>query len=103
MSDKIPTFKWNSEESRKKEFHIFEADLQAHLATCQCQFVLDKNAIWINTPLDPGLEPNGAADLREWRKLQQTFWVEQKKFYGSFDTAIGALQTKGCLSKQSKK
>jgi hypothetical protein len=36
MSDKIPTFEWNSEESGKKEFHIFEAALQAHLATRQC-------------------------------------------------------------------
>jgi hypothetical protein len=44
-------------------------------------------------PLDPGPEPIGAVDLREWRKLQQTFWVEQKKFYGSFDTAIGILQS----------
>jgi len=79
MSDKIPTFEWNSEESRKKEFHIFKAALQAHLATHQCRFVLSENAIRINTPLDPGLEPNGVADLRKWRKLQQTFWVEQKK------------------------
>jgi len=38
-------------------------------------------------------EPNGAADLREWRKLQQTFWVDQKKFYGLFDVAIGILQS----------
>jgi hypothetical protein len=30
-------------------------------------------------------------DAREWRKLYQTFWVEQKKFYASFDTAIGIL------------
>jgi len=93
MSDKIPTFEWNSEESGKKEFHIFKAALQAHLATRQCQFVLDENAIQINTPLDPGPEPNGAADLREWRKLQKTFWVEQKKFYGLFDMAIGILQS----------
>jgi hypothetical protein len=41
MAEKIPTFKWNSEESRKKEFHAFEAALQANLATRQCQFVLD--------------------------------------------------------------
>jgi len=54
---------------------------------------LDENAIRISTPLDPGPEPNGAADLREWRKLQQTFRVEQKKFYGSFDMAIGILQS----------
>jgi hypothetical protein len=50
MSDKIPTFEWNREESEKKEFHIFEAALQAHLATRQCRFVLDENAIRINTP-----------------------------------------------------
>jgi hypothetical protein len=69
MSDKRPTFEWNSEESGKKKFHIFEAALQAHLATRQCRFVLVENAIRINTPLDPGPEPNGAADLRERRKL----------------------------------
>jgi hypothetical protein len=32
-------------------------------------------------------------DAREWRRLNQTFWVEQKKFYASFDTAIGILQS----------
>ena len=32
-------------------------------------------------------------DAREWRKLYQIFWVEQKKFYASFDTAIGILQS----------
>jgi hypothetical protein len=32
-------------------------------------------------------------DAREWRKLYQAFWVEQKKFYASFDTAIGILQS----------
>jgi hypothetical protein len=32
-------------------------------------------------------------DLREWRKLYQSFWIEQKKFYGSFVTAIGILQS----------
>lgn len=93
MADKIPTFEWNSEESGKKEFHVFEAALQAHLATRQCRFVLNENAILINTPINPGPEPVGAADLREWRKLQQTFWIEQKKFYASFDTAIGILQS----------
>jgi hypothetical protein len=36
MADKIPTFKWNSEESGKKDFHVFEAALQSHLATRQC-------------------------------------------------------------------
>jgi hypothetical protein len=35
MADKIPTFEWNSEESRKKDFHVFEAALQSHLATRQ--------------------------------------------------------------------
>ncbi len=43
MAEKIPTFKWNSEESGKKEFHVFEAAPQANLATHQCQFVLDEN------------------------------------------------------------
>jgi hypothetical protein len=33
MTDKIPTFEWNSKESRKKEFHVFEAALQSHFAT----------------------------------------------------------------------
>jgi hypothetical protein len=32
-------------------------------------------------------------DAREWRKLYQTFWVEQKKFYASFDITIGILQS----------
>ena len=41
MADKIPTFEWNSEESGKKDFHVFEAALQSHLATRQCRFVLD--------------------------------------------------------------
>jgi hypothetical protein len=54
---------------------------------------LDNNAILINTPIHPGPEPTNAVDLREWRKLYQSFWVEQKKFYGSFDTAIGILQS----------
>jgi hypothetical protein len=35
MADKIPTFKWNSKESRKKDFHVLEAALQSHLATHQ--------------------------------------------------------------------
>jgi len=93
MTDKIPTFEWNSEESGKKDFHVFEAALQSHLATRQCRFVLDNNAIAINTPINPGPEPPGVVDAREWRKLYQIFWVEQKKFYASFDTAIGILQS----------
>ena len=93
MADKIPTFEWNSEESGKKDFHVFEAALQSHLATRQCRFVLDNNAIAINTPINPGPEPPGVVDAREWRKLYQIFWVEQKKFYASFDTAIGILQS----------
>jgi hypothetical protein len=93
MTEKIPTIEWNSEESRKKEFHVFEAALQSHLETRQCCFVLDNNAIAINTPINPGPEPLGIMDAREWRKLNQTFWIEQKKFYASFDTAIGTLQS----------
>ena len=93
MTDKIPTFEWNSEEDGKKEYHLFDAALQANLATRQCRFVLDENAILINTPINPGPEPTAAVDLREWRKLYQSFWIEQKKFYGSFDTAIGILQS----------
>jgi hypothetical protein len=93
MTDKIPTFKWNSKESGKKDFHVFEAALQSHLATHQCQFVLYNNAIANNTPINPGPEPPGIVDAREWRKLYQTFWVEQKKFYASFDTAIAILQS----------
>jgi hypothetical protein len=93
MANKIPTFEWNSEESGKKDFNVFEAALQSHLATHQCRFVLDNNAIAINTPIYPGPEPPGNVDAREWRKLYQTFWVEQKKFYASFDTAIGILQS----------
>jgi hypothetical protein len=84
MADKIPTFECNSEESGKKDFHVFEAALQSHLATCQCQFVLDSNAIAINAPINPGPKPRGVVDAREWRKLYQTFWVEQKKFYAFF-------------------
>jgi hypothetical protein len=53
MIDKIPTFKWNSEEDGKKEFHLFDAALQANLATRQCRFMLDHNAILINTPINP--------------------------------------------------
>jgi hypothetical protein len=83
MSERIPTFEWNSEEDGKKEYHLFDAALQANLATRQCRFVLDNNAIQINTPIHPRPEPIAAADLREWRKLYQAFWVEQKKFYGS--------------------
>jgi hypothetical protein len=45
MMDKIPTFEWNREESGKKEFHVFEAALQAHLENRQCLIVLDENAI----------------------------------------------------------
>ena len=93
MADKIPAFEWNSEESRKKDFHVFVAALQSHLATCQCRFVLDNNAIAINTPINPGPESPGVVDAREWRKLYQTFLVERKKFYASFDTAIGILQS----------
>jgi hypothetical protein len=55
--------------------------------------VLDQNAILINTSMNPGPEPVTAVDLREWRKLYQIFWIEQKKFYASFDTAIGILQS----------
>lgn len=62
------------------------------MATLQCQFFLDENVILCNTPTNPRLEPNGAVDLREWMKLKQTFLVVQKKFYASFDTAIGILQ-----------
>jgi hypothetical protein len=51
--------------------------------------VLNENVI--NTPINPGPEPVGAMDLREWRKLQQTFWVKPKKFYGSLDTAIAII------------
>jgi hypothetical protein len=54
MTDKIPTFEWNSEEDGKKEYHLFDAALQANLATRQCRFVLDENAILINTPINPG-------------------------------------------------
>jgi len=93
MTNKIPTFEWNSEESGKNDFHVFEAALQSHLATRQCRFILDNNAIAINTPINPGPEPPGIVDAREWRKLYQTFWVEQKKFYASIDTAIGILQS----------
>jgi hypothetical protein len=93
MTDKIPSFEWNSEEDGNKEFHLFDAALQANLATRQCRFVLDQNAILINTPIHPGPEPVTAVDLREWRKLHQIFWIEQKKFYASFDTAIGILQS----------
>lgn len=93
MTDKIPAFEWNSEESGKKEFHLFDAALQSNLATRSCRFVLDPNSIAINTPTNPGPEPHSATDLREWRKLQQTYWIERKKFYGSFDTAIGILQS----------
>jgi hypothetical protein len=93
MADKIPAFEWNSEESGKKDFHVFVAALQSHLATRQCRFVLDNNAIAINTPINPGPESPGVVDAREWRKLYQTFWVERKKFYASFDTAIGILQS----------
>jgi hypothetical protein len=64
MADKIPTFEWNSEESGKKDSHVFEAALQSQLATRQCRFVLDNNAIAINTPIN-----------------------------ASFDTAIGILQS----------
>jgi hypothetical protein len=53
MADKIPTFEWNSEERGKKDFHVFEAALQSHLATRQCRFVLDNNAITIKLPLIP--------------------------------------------------
>jgi len=76
MTDKIPTFEWNSKESRKKEFHVFEAALQSHFATWQCRFVLDNNARAINTPINPGPEPPGIMDAREWKKLNQTFWVD---------------------------
>ena len=76
MTDKIPSFEWNSEEDGKKEFHLFDAALQANLATRQCRFVLDQNAILINTPIHPSPEPVTAVDLREWRKLHQTFWIE---------------------------
>jgi hypothetical protein len=62
-----------SEEDGKKEFYLFDAALQANLATRQCRFVLDQNAILINTPINPGPEPVTAVDLREWRKLHQTF------------------------------
>jgi hypothetical protein len=93
MADKIPTFEWNSEESEKEDCHVFEVALQSHLETRQCRFVLDNNAIAINTPINPGPEPPGVVDAREWRKLYQTFWVEQKKFYAFFDTAIGILQS----------
>jgi hypothetical protein len=93
MMDKIPSFKWNSEEDGKKEFHLFDAVLQANLVTRQCRFVMDRNAIVINTPINPGPEPITAVDQREWRKLHQTFWIEQKKFYASFDMAIGILQS----------
>ncbi len=99
MTDNIPTFEWNSEEDGKKEFHLFDAALQANLATRQCRFVLHHNAILINTPIHPGPEPITAVDLQEWRKLHQTFWVEQKKFYASFDTAIGILQSMLVYSK----
>jgi hypothetical protein len=44
MTDKIPTFEWNSEEDGKKEFHLFDAALQANLVTRQCRFVLDHTA-----------------------------------------------------------
>ena len=33
MAERIPTFEWNSEESGKRDFHVFEAALQSHLAT----------------------------------------------------------------------
>jgi hypothetical protein len=54
---------------------------------------LTRKAIAINTPINPRPEPPGAVDARKWRKLYQAFWVEQKKFYASFDTAIGILQS----------
>jgi len=80
MADKIPTFKWSSEESGKKDFHVFEAALQSHLATHQCRFVLDNNAIAINTPINPGPEPPGVVDAREWRKFYQAFWKGAEDF-----------------------
>lgn len=63
MTDKIPTFKWNSEESGKKDFLVFAAALQAHLATHQCRFFLGDNAIQINTSINPGPEPVGDINL----------------------------------------
>jgi hypothetical protein len=65
MSNKIPNFEWNSEEDGKKEFHLFDAALDASLVTHQCRFVLDQNAILINTSMNPGPEPVTAVDLRE--------------------------------------
>jgi hypothetical protein len=43
--------------------------------------------------MKPGPEPVTAVDLREWRKWDQKFWIEHKKFYASFDTAICILQS----------
>jgi hypothetical protein len=44
----------------------------------------------LTLPLIPDQNPLVLC-AREWRKLYQIFWVEQKKFYASFDTAIGIL------------
>jgi hypothetical protein len=63
MTDKIPSFKLNSKEDSKKKFHLFDAALQANLATRTCRFVLDQNAILINTPIHPGPGPVTAVDL----------------------------------------
>jgi len=87
MADKIPTFEWNSKESGKKDFHVFEAALQSHLATCQCRFVLDNNAIAINTPINPRPEPPGVVDAREWRKLQSML-IYPSKARNDIDIAI---------------
>ena len=79
------------EESGQKEFHIFEVAIQMNLVTHQWKFVLNENVILIKTPINPGPEPVGAMDLRGWRKKLQSFWVKQKKWYGSLDTATAIL------------
>jgi len=54
MADKIPTFEWNSEESGKKDFHVFEAALQSHLAIVN----VDSSLITMQSPLTLPLIPD---------------------------------------------
>jgi hypothetical protein len=51
MAEKIPTFKWNSEENRKKDFHVFEAALQSHLALGNLDSSLIKMQLLLTLPL----------------------------------------------------
>lgn len=88
-------YDWSNETTSKDQYHEFFAHLRQTLGVEGCAYVLDATSVARNKPISPGpqSETFTPSALREWQKLAQTFYSDQKRFYGDFDKAIGILQS----------